>query len=363
MLLLAYLLFLSILYQFQILFLLRGLLKPIQSPRLIQSTELKLGLLIVHKNDTSLLAETLASLQIQNREAYDWPIYILDDYSHPKQLERLRELAKDFNARVISNESERGKKSALQWFLPQLKEDYIIQVDADCRLGPSFLKLMAAAISQKPALVVAQVRMKPNANIWSRLAALDHLSLQLVSFSALAQQKVIMAAGAAMAYQPRLFKDYMKVGEKWSGGEDTFVAQAMHNDGLEVLAQPYAYVETDAPANFKHFIKQRLRWGAKSVDYPKAIAKFLAFTVALINLSLVIGVLASPWFSPPPFFWIFWLYKMFGDALLLHRYSRFYGGAHLLKSYLFLALLYPFYIGLVVCLIPFAKKAKWQLSR
>lgn len=359
---LIYLLFLSLLYQFQVLFLGRGLLKKIEPAKHSTNILSAPAILIVHRNDLEVLKQTLEVLQRCNQSYKNWPIYLLDDHSSIDVQKALEPLSRDYSLNFYRSKAAAGKKKALAWLLPQMKEEYIIQIDADCILSPQYLKAMAESLALNPEMVIGQVRMEAQENIWSRLAALDHLSLQLVTFSALAQNKVIMAAGASMAYHRTSFLEYLQVGADWSGGEDTFIAQSMARSGKTVLAQPEALVETAAPPNFKSLIRQRLRWGAKSVAYPGGLARFLAASVALINVSILAILLISPWWQVPNFLWTFWLYKIVTDALLLFRYTQLYGGSHLLKGYLALALLYPLYISLVVVLIPFAPRGKWLSS-
>jgi len=355
-------LFLCLLYQIQFIFLGRGLLRPINNRFSNSDKQEDAALLIVHHNDVTALAKSLSHFFQINLEP-GIKVYVLDDHSDVSQLPDLKALCQNFNVELVHSEAEAGKKKALAWFLPSLKEEYIIQTDADCEVDEHFLNAHLEAIyAQQPDLIVGQVRMRPNRNIWSKLAALDHLSLQLVTFSSLKQNKVLMAAGASMAYKRESFIAYLPVGEEWAGGEDTFVAQAMAKANKKVLPLPKALVYTDAPKNFKHFIKQRLRWGAKSQAYPSRLAQALALNVALLNFSLVIGMVLSPFLLEPNYFWTFFLLKIVADAILLYRYTEFYGGASLLRSYLILALLYPFYICLVVMLIPFSTKGKWLSS-
>lgn len=358
---LIYLLLLSLLYQLLLVFLGRGLLKAEPKPRLIPiDKDLSIGILVVHRNNPKELSKTVELIQAQNKNLSHWPLYILDDHSAEEHQAELHQIAQMYEAQIIPSEAEGGKKKALQWFLPRLQEDFIIQTDSDCELGADYLQIMAQSIQETGAeMHIGRVEMLPVQNIWSRLAALDHLSLQLVTFSALKQKKVLMAAGASMAYDRKAFLQYLEVGKAWAGGEDTFVAQAMAEAGKTLKAMPYAVVRTEAPQNFNSFIAQRLRWGAKSSAYPNTLAKALAVSVALINLSFVAAVFLSPFVAIPQVIWMLWLYKMVGDALLLFRFSSFYGGGQLTRNYLVLALLYPFYISIIVLLSPFSAKDRW----
>ncbi|WP_421752256.1 glycosyltransferase [Croceimicrobium sp.] len=322
-----------------------------------------MAILIVHRNEPEALVSCLRYLQEAEKPTSKWPIYVLDDHSSKEYTDELQMIPQNFGVHLVSSEAAAGKKNALAWFLPQVKEDFVLQTDADCEVDSDFLLAIEAHLAkQKTDLIVARVRMLPNRNWWSRLAALDHMALQLVSFSAINQGKLVMAAGAAMAYRPKDYLRHQGIGEQWAGGEDTFFAQSMAKEGACIVAEPHSGVSTPAPEDFKALVRQRIRWGAKSVDYPSRLAKSLAASVALINLGIVIGIILSPFFDVNGFLWYFWLYKIGWDAILLQRFAALYGGSGLLRGYLFLALLYPFYICLVLLLMPFSAKGKWLAS-
>ncbi|QNR23037.1 glycosyltransferase family 2 protein [Croceimicrobium hydrocarbonivorans] len=321
------------------------------------------AILIVHRNEPEALVSCLKHLQEAEKPSSKWPIYVLDDHSSSQYTKELEKIRQNFEVKIVPSEALAGKKNALAWFLPQMKEEFVLQTDADCEVDSDFLIAIEAHLArQEPDVIVARVRMFPTRNWWSRLAALDHMALQLVTFSALNQGKLVMAAGAAMAYRPKDYLRHQELGKAWAGGEDTFFTQAMAKEGAKIVAEPHYGVNTPAPENFKALVRQRIRWGAKSVDYPSLLAKSLAASVALINLGIVLGIILSPFFEINGFLWYFWLYKIGWDAFLLQRFAALYGGSGLLRGYLILALLYPFFIALVILLMPFSSKKKWLAS-
>lgn len=352
-----------LLYQVQTGFLARGLWHKIESGKPVDTVSDSVAILIVHRNDTQALLSSLESIQKALPGNYQWPIYLLDDHSSVEELERLKALLARFPFELVKSKTEPGKKKALAWLLPQLSEEYILQIDADCQVETDFFERLNSKLSKVSAdLLVARVEMRPSKNIWSRLAALDHLSLQLVTFSGLAQSQAVMAAGAAMCFRRARFIELSSYGSKWAGGEDTFFTQALGKAKGQIEAIPEAVVYTEAPSNFSSFIRQRLRWGAKSVDYINNWSRFLAINVALSNVFILLGLSCAVLGLEVQLVWLFWMLKLLADGLLLYRFADLYGGAKLLRGYLFLALLYPFYIALVVALIPFAKKDQWLAS-
>jgi cellulose synthase/poly-beta-1,6-N-acetylglucosamine synthase-like glycosyltransferase len=318
-----------------------------------------IAILIVQRDSALGLKQLLTSMQ-DSVEPFSCPIYIMDDHSRPEFLMEIEKLTVDYGLTLLTHSAQAGKKNALQEALILIPEEYIIQLDADVCVSPSFGGHILKAIqNERPDLVVARVSMNASTNVWSRLGALDHFSLQLVTFSSLEQGHALMAAGAAMAYRRESHLKNNSIGSEWASGEDTFYAQTLgQKRESKITALPEAVVYTAAPQNFKTFIKQRLRWGAKSLSYPSRLAKVLALTVAVQNLALI-STLIITLFEPPSIVWTFWLLKIAGDGLLLYRFAAFHEDYKQVKGYYWLALLYPFYIGLVVLLIPFAPRKKW----
>lgn len=317
-----------------------------------------LAVLIPHKNDTAVLPQLLDCL---DKIDHGLSVYIVDDYSDPSNAETLRGLAESYPIKLISNEANPGKKGAIAFALEQINEQNILQLDADVVPADNLFHELSKVWTNSTQLTIAAIRMKPVSNFWSELAALDHLALQLSTFASAANHTPIMASGACMLYQKNSFLKYSRIGENWQSGDDTFFAQALAKDDANAISyNPMAFSTTMAPTSFKAFIKQRLRWGAKTPAYPSSKAKIIALIVAFINGYLIFGTLATLTGSMNVFFLaFFWVLKAWGDYHLLRAYAQRTGEIDLLKGYPLKALAYPFYISLVVMLIPFAPKQRW----
>ncbi len=323
---------------------------------------LSLAVVIAHKNDVSALTDLLAVLE-DNSELKSLAIYVVDDFSNHNNRAKLEQLirATTLKIKLISNQGESGKKGALQFALHQIEEEYVLQLDADVRPSPELITELARQWRPDTKLIIASVRMRARTNFWSGLAALDYLSLQLTGFASAALAEPFMASGACMLYQRQSFLELSQVGSKWQSGEDAFFVQALAERDLQSISiAPRAFAMTDAPANFKALIRQRLRWGAKSTAYPSLKAKTLALLVAAVNFYLLAGLVYS-FYNSTLLLWLFsfWLFKAFVDYRLLANFAKHTDEKELLRNYPFKALAYPFYIVLVVLLIPFAPKKRW----
>ncbi|MDP4291879.1 MAG: hypothetical protein Q8908_12420, partial [Bacteroidota bacterium] len=105
-----------------------------------------------------------------------------------------------------------------------------------------------------------------------------------------------------------------------------------------------AIVTTGAQPDLKSFLKQRMRWTSKSTGYTDLGIVLTAISVLLINLGipagLVYGLMTGLW---QPFFLI-WISKLIIDYPLLLAVASFMDQKPLIKYYLPVELILPFYV-------------------
>jgi biofilm PGA synthesis N-glycosyltransferase PgaC len=315
------------------------------------ANEIDFTLLIAHYNDSLAIPELLQSIENQDYNG-KFTLCVVDDHSNAFHLKALQSAieASPLSTKLLRNQLTAGKKNALEYALGHLGETYIFQLDADVRLELNYLSELVKTIKANDAdLALALVKMTPANNFISHFAAFEFLSLQMSGLSLASIGRPIMANGAAMAYRT-----------SW---DDSFLVQAAAKDkSLEISCSPAAAVQTDAPSSLDEFIKQRIRWGAKSTAYPSNFAKSVAFSVAFINLTLVFALFWSIVFQPSyfPLVSVYFLLKAIVDYPLLRSFARFTKQDFLLKRYWLSALIYPFYLALTVLLIIIPKKRHWK---
>jgi biofilm PGA synthesis N-glycosyltransferase PgaC len=329
------------------------------------ANEIDFTLLIAHYNDSLAIPELLQSIENQDYNG-KFTLCVVDDHSNAFHLKALQSAieASPLSTKLLRNQLTAGKKNALEYALGHLGETYIFQLDADVRLELNYLSELVKTIKANDAdLALALVKMTPANNFISHFAAFEFLSLQMSGLSLASIGRPIMANGAAMAYRTSLWLSYKNIGREWSSGDDSFLVQAAAKDkSLEISCSPAAAVQTDAPSSLDEFIKQRIRWGAKSTAYPSNFAKSVAFSVAFINLTLVFALFWSIVFQPSyfPLVSVYFLLKAIVDYPLLRSFARFTKQDFLLKRYWLSALIYPFYLALTVLLIIIPKKRHWK---
>lgn len=340
------------------LYLRRGL-KHFPTTNPAKLTQEPLAILIPHYNDAEKISLCLEALEPELTR-YQATIYIIDDHSQPHELKALQTRVKDFQ--VWSSPASPGKKNALKWARQQIKEDIIIQLDADCIVHHNAIGAILTSFNAGADLVLCRAEMEANNGFWSNLASLDFHSLQLVGLSTAIQGKVSIASAALIAYRRKAVNDIITEGDQWASGDDTFLVQALaENPAVKIVVNPSAAVRTAAPATLSEFLKQRLRWGSKSVAYPSFFAKLLALQVALINANIVafVGLSLVALISP---IWLLylWVPKLILDYLLLSNYEEYCGKSLPFHYYLSLALVYPFYITTVLVMMLLPLSFTWK---
>ena len=148
-------------------------------------------------------------------------------------------------------------------------------------------------------------------------------------------------------------------------GDDVFSLAALIERGDQArvgrIAHRAAMVSARPMATLSELVHQRVRWGAKSIHYPRALseARRVAWTVALVHAAGLALLVGSPWVGLA-----FWAVKSAGDmaytAQVGRTYRLFSGGLwHRSVDLLWLAVLHPVFIATTLLLMPF-RTARWK---
>lgn len=326
----------------------------------VQKVNGAVSVVIPYRNEEENLPLLLRSISEQEVDGIDVEVIFVNDHSEDGGPELIADFSKKVSFDLINvnlGTEESGKKSALKRGVEAASHPIILQTDADCSFGPSWLKTMIAAFAESDIrAVLGPVNMLPAQNFWSRFASLEFMSLQATGASLCLMEFPVMSNGANMAYYREDWLRHSDVGRQLSSGDDTFFIQALSRSGRKVaFAKSWdALVETRAPDDFNPFIRQRVRWGAKTSSYLFTGAKVLAVMIALLNLGILMLTVVGIWYP-----WYLavaggiLIFKMVIDGLLLRSYSTMSGQQGLMKSFVLASLIYPVYISYAVALVVF----------
>jgi hypothetical protein len=182
---------------------------------------------------------------------------------------------------------------------------------------------------------------------------LDLLGLNGSGAGSFVLGRPIMCSGANLLYKLELYRDTRKFDPagKIRSGDDMFLLIGARKLGRRMAfnSSRDSQVRTAPSGNMTDLIAQRIRWGAKTTHYGMMDIQFVAILVAVTNLLMLLSVL-----------WIFlhadlwrWLIpgivlKLLADFMILVAASHKTGQTKTLWWYIPVAVLYPFYMAIVI---------------
>ncbi|MED5317649.1 MAG: glycosyltransferase [Bacteroidota bacterium] len=250
------------------------------------------------RNESQHLGNVLDDLAEQELQVN---ILVVDDHSTDgtASLAASHQLVQQGHLRVLTAEGI-GKKSALLSGMASASTPWVVTLDADVRLGPSWAQGWQDRLSgvhAKTACVAGPVvlSLSPQSpSLWDGVQALDYAAQMGWSAGCLVRDLPGSASGANMAVRVDTYPDTRNLG---ASGDDTLVVQALQRGGhrVEWLSDSRATVRTAGANSFPAWLEQRMRWAGKAVHYDRR-AKRTAWWMAWMSVTqwtLWLGACAS----------------------------------------------------------------------
>ncbi|MFH0757114.1 MAG: glycosyltransferase [Bacteroidota bacterium] len=196
-----------------------------------------------------------------------------------------------------------GKKEAIALAVESSKTTWIIQTDADCRVGPEFIAAHISFLEEHPSDLVAGF-----VTTWTRRGGfleafqrLDMFGLTGTGAGSYPYGRPLMCSGANLLYSKGLYLDtrLFDPADKTPSGDDMFMLIGARKLNRRISFNPgkKVQVSTSPVRSPGALIRQRIRWGGKSARYRTGDIQILAVVVALASF----GVLFSPvWIISEP---------------------------------------------------------------
>lgn len=313
---------------------------------------------VPYRNERNSLPGLISDLseQSSNRELYQ--VILVNDHSSDGSEKMVQELTRGrsgFHC-VDLPLGRKGKKEALALGVETSTTRWIIQTDADCRIGPHFIKSHMSYLSEFPSDLVAGVvtSLEIRGSLLESFERLDLLGLSGVGGGSFYYRRALMCSGANLAYSRSLFKETRGFDpvEKVASGDDMFLMVGGRKKGrvLSFLPAREAIVRTAPVKNLGSMIRQRIRWGAKAPYYKMADIQGVAVLTVFTNLMLFLLPL---WIILTPGKWP-WLVGAIGikttaDLFLLFRMTAITGQRRSLRKFLPAVLVYyPFQFMILI---------------
>jgi biofilm PGA synthesis N-glycosyltransferase PgaC len=344
-------------------------LKPVRTEQPV--TYRRVAVIVPYRNEAESLPVLLGDLSVQSYPTAFYSVVLVNDHSTDDSAAMAAALTGNnprFKCLDLPGDRE-GKKAAIEFAVSQVQEEWIIQTDADCRVGPDFIAAHMSFLSVHPSDLVAGMitterSRKPLLDAFERL---DLLGLTGAGAGSYPFGRPLMCSGANLLYSRDLFLETRKndPGKKIASGDDMFLLIGARKLGRKISYNPGrpAMAITGAIPDWKELMVQRIRWGGKSLHYRMGDLQALAILVVLAAL----GVLLIPLFLALLPGYSAWLLGAFGlkagtDFLVLWAISGLTGQRKVLRWYLpVLIIYYPFLVTVSVGSV--LAKVQWKQRR
>ena len=262
--------------------------------------------------------------------------------------------------------SNSPKKDAIDLAIKQSKFDWIITTDADCVLPSKWLEILNDFVqSHKPKMIVMPVSFETENNILDNFQILELLSLQGATIGGFGIKHPFLCNGANLCYEKNFFLelDGFSGNDNIASGDDVFMLEKMLRkfpNKVKYLKSKGVIVRTKVEKQFSDMIHQRIRWAAKTTSIDNSFGKLVGLVVLLMNFWLILLLLFAIFntISWQHFGYVFFI-KFIIDLLLLIPTAVFFQQQKLLKSYLMVSFLYPFF-NVYVAILSFGKSYDWK---
>lgn len=339
------------------------------SPQFLPSTTV--SIIIPARNEAGNIEVCLQSILAQNYPVHLMEVIVVDDHSEDDTASIVQSLS-DPRIHLIglADYPIQGlafKKHGIHIGIQQSRGDLIVCTDADCEMGPEWLRNMVAFFEQEEVQMIAgPVNFHQENNLLERFQSLDFLGMMLLTGAGLQSGLMRMGNGANLAYTRAAFDAVggFRGVDQLASGDDLFLMHKIEQrypGQVKFLKSLEATVYTTAMPDWRSFFQQRVRWGTKNAAYQEW--RITAVLGLVFGLCWAIIVAALLWPFVPGFGWcllILLLAKIGADCLLLSTASTFFQRKDLLRVFWQAQVLHILYIAIVGLWANVRKQYEWK---
>lgn len=319
------------------------------------------SVIIACRNEERTLSSILSDLSAQNYPQELYRVIIVDDNSNDNTRKVLSQYKGKPGLIVLSN-SGSGKKRAIRTGVEASDAELIITTDADCRMAKNWIASIVSFYEEScPGMIIGPVIIEGNGGFPARFQELEFLSLQGITAGTAAMKKPVMCNGANLAFKRENYLRYSRnLHEEIASGDDIFLLHSFKREyagDIRFLESEDAVVTTRNSPSLTEFLNQRSRWLSKAGLYSDRFTIFLGIVTFVTILDLLFLLAAG--FTDASFFIILTIalvIKSVADLLLLSEIAKRRGKTGLLKWFLPVQFVYPFYVLAVAVRTLFSRK-------
>ncbi len=333
----------------------------------VPARPVKVAVIIPARNEAMHIGNCLDSLFRQTYpEAYT-EIIVVNDFSTDDTAARVlehREKCTLLNlSDYVTGSLNSYKKKAIETGIAHAGGELIICTDADCVMGPDWIRVLVAAyIKEDLQFIAAPVKMIPDGSWLSIFQTLDFISLQGITGAAVYKNLYPMCNGANLAYTRQA---YDAVGgfsdiDHIASGDDMLLMkkiQASFPGRTRYIRDPRAIVSTGPAENIRAFFSQRIRWASKIAHYQHASTFITLAIVYLVNTGLLLLFISCIFFGHWRWLLILIAFKTISEYFFVAKVAAFFQQQSLMKYF---ALCQPFHIVYTVIAGSFGSFGRYE---
>ncbi len=307
---------------------------------------------IAARDEEDNIADCLASLEAQTYPASSLEILVVDDHSRDRTALIAQSFADRLPLRVLSlakfhdpkTQGGAFKKQALSLGIRQAQGTQILTTDADCILGPDWVRTMSQALNDTgTVMALGPVKYRAKKDLLGLFQSLDFMAMQGITGAVNHFRLGIMGNGANLGFRKSSFEQvggYQGV-DHLASGDDYLLMHKMRaafGHRFRYIKAREAIVHTKPPESWAAFWSQRIRWASKMGSYQDPFVQGSLVLVYLMNAGLlawtIYALLTGNWRIAAGM----GLAKLLAELCLMIPLSRFFGP---LKWLIYFPLLQP----------------------
>lgn len=210
-------------------------------------------------NEEFVIEATIRSLL--NSDYDNFEIIVVDDGSHDRTSEVVREHFRDEPLVRLFTEDNAGKSAALNFGLRQARGDVIVALDADTQFPAETIRALARRfVDPRIGAVAGNAKVGNRINIVTRWQALEYVTSQNMDRRAFASLNCItVVPGAVGAWRRELIEACGGFSDD-TLAEDQDLTLQIRKRGYKIGYEETAIGWTEAPQTLRALAKQRFRW-------------------------------------------------------------------------------------------------------
>jgi len=271
-----------------------GLLKPDSAS---ESSEFpSVAVIVAARNEAANLPELLEDLRAQDYPG-ELSCIIADDRSSDSTWSLINKFAKAHprftTVRIIEESTEMtGKKNALTQCIKNTTATILLETDADCRVGSTWVREMVSQFDPETGIVVGFSSVRGR-SLFAMYQALDFMGILMSNAGMMALGKTWSGSGQNLAFRRAHFTSIggFTGDPDQSIGDDFYLVQKI--GGLKGVRTKFSwaagsFATTAASESVADFYRQRKRWASDTRGLYKKDPLFFSFLVSAFILNLAI---------------------------------------------------------------------------